>query len=109
MSYDIDFELDGGAGPIRVGRDFNYTSNCAPMWRMAMPLTDGLAGLEGTSCKSAAVTLAAGIARMEADPAAYRKLNPANGWGDYDSTLELLRDLLAQCKSIPNATVRIYR
>jgi len=35
-----------------------------------------------------------GIVReMESDPDAYRELNPANGWGDYDSFLALLRRL----------------
>lgn len=95
MSYDVWLEADlGGAQPVQVGDGWNYTSNVAPMWRKAMPKTDGLAGMHGMIAKDAAAVLRAGIARMEAEPDAYRALNPTNGWGGFDDQLGELRFLL---------------
>ncbi len=112
MSYDIWLEVDVGAyekAKLDVLPHWNYTSNVAPMWLKAMPETDGLDGLEGMSCCDAARVLEAGIARMEAEPDAYREMNPANGWGDFDGQLERLRELLAACRKAPQAKVGIWR
>jgi hypothetical protein len=110
MSYDIDLVIDaGGPTSIAIGYSLNYTSNCAGMWRKAMPETDGLAGMDGLDASAAAAALRAGIAKMEQDPDAYRELNPSNGWGDYDSQLEMLRELLSQCEAAPRAKVRVSR
>ncbi|MBF6619068.1 MAG: hypothetical protein ITG02_02415 [Patulibacter sp.] len=110
MSYDIDLVIDaGGPEPVQITDGLNYTSNCAGMWRKAMPETDGLADMDGLDASAAAVRLRAGIAKMEQDPDAYRALNPANGWGDYESQLEMLRELLSQCEAAPRATVRVSR
>lgn len=111
MSYDIWLEADlGGDEPARVGDlDWNYTSNVAPMWRKAMPLTDGLADLHGMPCHAAAIELRKGIAKMEAAPDVYRALNPPNGWGDFDRQLDALKRLLAACEAAPAAKVAIGR
>lgn len=105
----------GGAGRVRgrVGVDslphWNFTSNVAPMWRKAMPDTDGLAGMDEMLAKDALPVLRAGIERMEADPDTYRELNPANGWGDFDSQLERLRVLQRAFEAAPEATVVVSR
>jgi hypothetical protein len=106
VSYDIWLEHDGNALALL---DWNYTSNCAPMWRLAMPSTDGLAGMHEMKASDAAEALRAGIAAMEADSEPYRELNPSNGWGDFDGQLEALRRLLAAFEQAPNATVAIWR
>lgn len=111
MSYDIWLEVDLGAEePVRVGDlDWNYTSNCAAMWRIAMPETDGLAGLAGMKARDAAAHLSRGIDRMKMEPAPYRALNPENGWGSYDSQLDALGQLLAAFEAAPGATVAIWQ
>jgi hypothetical protein len=111
MSYDIWLEADlGGTGAISVGTlDWNYTSNCARMWRQAMPETDGLAGMHGMLAGDAAKVLRNGITHMTADPGAYRAMNPENGWGDYDSQLFALRELLGAFDAAPRAKVAISR
>ena len=50
-----------------------------------------------------------GLSRLEADPATYEKLNPSNGWGDYDGLLRFVRGYLAACERYPDATVRVSR
>lgn len=56
----------------------------------------------------AAHHLRRGIAAMEVDPDSYRTLNPENGWGDFDSQLVALRELLAACEQAPKAKVGIW-
>ena len=110
MSYDIWLTADvGGKEPatLDVLPHWNYTSNVAPMWRKAMPESDGLAGLEGMEAGEAAEHLHRGITRMESDPDAYRALNPENGWGDYEGQLEALRRLWEACVAAPLARVAI--
>ena len=108
MSHDISLVHDFGAGEIEVGNlDWNYTRNVSPMWRLAMPHTDGLNGLHGKLAGDAAIVLEDGIAAMESDPDAYRALNPPNGWGDFDSQLERLKVLLGEFRKAPDATVRV--
>jgi hypothetical protein len=53
--------------------------------------------------------LEAGIALMVSDPERFKKHNPANGWGDYDSLLSFARNTLVACGENPDADVRISR
>lgn len=112
MSYDIWLEVDVG-GPelaeIDVLPHWNYTSNVAPMWRKAMPETDGLAGLAGMKASEAADHLSRGILRMRADPDSYRALNPENGWGDFHSQFLRLEELRDACRRAPRARVGVSR
>jgi hypothetical protein len=124
MSYDI-YLTDpkpgepcghcGGTGKEPAGEDkgwsgspldWNYTSNCAPMWRKAGA---DLAEFHGKLAGECVPLLAAAIAAMEADPDAYRELNPPNGWGDYDSLLRALKKLLKGFEGNPHMVVWISR
>lgn len=111
MSYDIWLEADlGGESPVNIGTlDWNYTSNCSPMWREAMPETDGLSGMVGMEAGEALKTLREGIKRMEAEPAKYREMDPPNGWGSFDSQLRALKELEAAFAAAPLAKVVIWQ
>ena len=115
MSYDLALLIDtGGPQKAIVSDHWNYTSNCAPMWSLAMPETDGLDGLGGLTGAEAAVHLRAGIARMESDPAVFRALDPENGWGSFDSDphggmLAATKDWLRQCDLHPKAEVTVSK
>lgn len=108
MSYDIWFEIDaGGPEPISIGnRDFNITSNVAPMWRHA---GCDLADLHDTRCADAIQPLRTAIQAMEDDPPTYKAMDPPNGWGDYNGCLQFLRDLYTSCKAHPNAIIKVSR
>lgn len=47
-----------------------------------------------------------GINELESEPTKYKKLNPANGWGDYDGLLRTAKRILNACITNPDATVR---
>jgi hypothetical protein len=53
--------------------------------------------------------LSEGIKRLEADPERFKKLNPKNGWGSYDSFLDWLKRYLSACEEFPDADVEAYR
>lgn len=106
MSYDINLLADLGAGLTSLGLlDWNYTSNCAPMWRKAMSETDGLAGMDGMKAGEAAEVLRKGLRHMVGNRADYEALNPENGWGDFVGQLEALSRLLSACTQAPEAIV----
>jgi hypothetical protein len=104
MSYDVWLEIDTGAEePVTIA-EFNYTTNCARMWRHA--------GIDLRECKGAPCTEAAGpiadaVRRMEADPDTYKAMNPENGWGDYEGAMKFLRDIADACARHPKAQLGV--
>jgi len=118
MSYDISLETTpvedechhcDGTGRVTTSDEltwWNYTSNCASMWRKAGA---NLAEFHGKTASECAPALAAAIEAMKSDPATYRAMNPSNGWGDYDSLLEELKKLLRDFEEHPEAIVRVSR
>jgi hypothetical protein len=108
MSYDIWMEIDtGGEHPASVCESSNMTSNVSPMWAKALGFP--LADLDGVRGYKALPDLRRAIAHMEDHPTAYRELNPENGWGDTESALKFLREILAMCVAHPMAQIRISR
>jgi hypothetical protein len=109
MSYDIYLEVDGGGRePIEVYWS-NYTSNVAPMWRRAMPDTDGVAGLHGMAATDVVPLLERGIAYFNENQADLDAMNPENGWGDREGAVLELVNLLSACRDYPKTTIRISR
>jgi hypothetical protein len=49
--------------------------------------------LDGTTGPEGAAYLAQIIKGLEADPERFRAMNPENGWGDYGSLLDILREM----------------
>lgn len=107
MSYDIWLTIDtGGPSPAEVGRSWNFTSNCVPMWRAAGA---DLAEFAGKTAGQCIPTLADAIAQMTRDPATYKAMDAPNGWGTYDTLMPALGRLLDDFKSHPLATVHVSR
>ena len=108
MSYDIWTEAeqrDGEENADVDALDWNYTYNVQPMTDRAGLRSLNL--LNGVNAQVASLALATVIDRMADDPSGYRALNPANGWGDYDTFLGRLRDLREHLLTVPKATVRV--
>ena len=109
MSYDISLVIDtGGLAPATIGgADFwNYTSNCARMWRLAGA---DLAEFDGKTAGACLIVLEAAVMTMKRDPLPYLALNPDNGWGSYDTLLPALDELAAMFRAHPKATVVVSR
>jgi hypothetical protein len=102
----------GGDEPSYIeGYEANYTYNVAPMFSRALPERptgrSGIRQLNGMRGGAAKELLTLAIGKMEAYPSEYKVLNPSNGWGDYDSALELLRELRRWCEAAPDARMRV--
>jgi hypothetical protein len=50
-----------------------------------------------------------GLARLVADPAAYKQYDAANGWGTYAHFVPFVRKYLAACKEYPTSRVEADR
>lgn len=107
MSYDIYLQMDtGGPKPRDLGYDWNYTSNCAPMWREAGA---DLAEFDGKLAGECEPILAAALVVLRAEPERFRAMNSPNGWGTYDRLLPKLEQLRAIFADNPKATVKVWR
>jgi hypothetical protein len=108
MSYDISFDIDaGGTEPVEIGGERNYTSNVSGMWAEALG-GRRLSELKDWRCLDAIPLLKGAVEHMRAQPDHYRKMNPENGWGDYEGALETLQWLLDSCRRHPLACIRIW-
>ena len=48
-----------------------------------------------------------GLVLLKSDPERFKKLNPTNGWGDYELLVKFCEDYLEQCKTHPDARIRV--
>jgi hypothetical protein len=108
LSYDISLTVDtGGEEPAVIGDlDWNYTSNCGPMWRAAGA---DLAEFDGKPAGDCFPILVDAIAEMRDNPGKYKEMAPPNGWGSYTSLLPALRELAEAFERHPRAIVRVSR
>lgn len=111
MSLHLALTIDtGGAEPARVWDGWNCTRNVNPMWRAALPSGQALgAFLEGKTAAEALPDLRIAVAAMEDNPAKYRAMEPANGWGSYQGALERLREVVAAAVAHPLASWDVCR
>lgn len=107
MSTWVSLCIATGSEEMHEVKDFNYTTNCKPMWMLADPHTQGLNRLHGHSAAWAANVLDAFIDKMEKFPEAFRALNPKSGWGDFDSQLVFLKGLRDACREHPLCTLKV--
>ena len=119
MSYDTSIKIDTGRGELyEVDDSINMTSNVGEMYRAAMPgpyegggkydgtgdvdPRGGLTGLSGLKCSEVFPIISAGVQYMLENADEMRKLEPDNGWGDYDGALAYLQAIQKWCAAHPN-------
>lgn len=105
MSLDIWLQCDHCQ--LTTG-DLNYTHNVSPMWREA-GCYDALYNSDGKRASETLEILNEAIKKMSQDPEKYRALNPSNGWGNYDSALQFLRDWRTSVENHPDMIIRVSR
>jgi hypothetical protein len=130
MSWWIGTEIDAGGTEAAELSDRSVTYNVGKMFRLALAIPEpgihrerycycqrrdgdgthetGLSALDGAPCSEAAGVISAALERMRADPVPYRAMNPANGWGSYESAMADLAWLLEQCREHPKARIYIH-
>lgn len=71
------------------------------LWR---PEENGL-----TKARDLRVALRRGLHTLLTEPDRLKKLNPKNGWGDYDGLVRFVREYLDACIEYPDADVEVSR
>ena len=62
-----------------------------------------------TKAKDLIEPLQKGLNKMLANPKRFKKLNPENGWGDFDGLANFVSNYLDACKRYPEADIHISR
>ncbi len=88
--------------------DMNITHNLVSMLKEAN-LYDVLYAREGYTANDIRTVLYMGFTYMIYNPTKFKKLNPANGWGDYDGLMTVLKNLLIACAEYPKAIIHISK
>jgi hypothetical protein len=106
MSYTLNLQIDtGGHEPAHVW-DWNYTSNCAAMWRAAGA---DLADFDDRLAGECLPFLRHAIQQLRIHPERFDAMNPTNGWGSRVSLIESFGQLIEAFESHPGCTVRVSR
>jgi len=50
-----------------------------------------------------------GLTKLKSDPEFYKKLNPSNGWGNYEGLVKFIEEYLEALKDYPNSIVEASR
>lgn len=103
MGLDITLENRKGVALY----ESNFTHNAADMARSAKLYTT-LWHQKGMKAHLVAKRISSGIALMLDDPARFKAVEPANGWGTYDQFLEWLIELRTACNTHPHSIFRSY-
>jgi hypothetical protein len=102
MSWGIDLN-DSEEGLVEIVDGHTY--NLTPMWREAGVFEESSSDLDGMLAADLGVRAAQGLLRAVTQPARFRALNPANGWGDFDGFVQILTRTAIMCAEHPTAIV----
>ena len=83
--------------------DKNYTSNTSPMF--CKVFKEGIRILNDQNASEGGDTLFTFYKYFSNNKKELEKLNPSNGWGDYESTLQLIIDMHFASIMAPNDAV----
>lgn len=86
----------------------NYTHNVTPMWHKAK-IYDELYNSDGKHPKEIMEKLRLGLKDMQDNRKEYKILDPDNGWGDCDSAMAFLSDIIDACSRFPEGTIHISK
>ncbi|WP_395443608.1 hypothetical protein [Caulobacter sp. UC70_42] len=108
MSYDVYLDIDaGGPEPVTLSiLEANMTWNLRPMFA-EVNNGDGPQEWDGKLARDVAEILVKTLDAFNREPAKFRAMNPANGWGDFDGARQFAMTVLDACHAAPNATVRV--
>jgi hypothetical protein len=62
-----------------------------------------------TTAEQLVPLLETGLETLRSDPDRFKKFNPENRWGSYESLVNFVEDYLQACKENPDAEVRACR
>lgn len=127
MSWDL-YLIQTVDGHDFYAGEWNYTHNCNGMIERVLDVFGENVGpepfwvklgatgmgrgawwglLHGISAADAALVLTRIVGGLCEAPEMFREMNPANGWGDYDSLLKVLSDIRDACLDNPSARVEV--
>lgn len=110
MSYDIWAIIEPAPNRFVTSLDLgNYTSNVAPMWRIACPTLDGLAGIHGKTGANVSDALLKGLRFMYHERRKLEKCNPENGWGDFPGAFRYFARVAKTARDHPDAVFGVSR
>jgi len=104
MAWDIGIHLNG----IRFeNASWNYTHNCNKMMKIAG--YDWIYNLDGQKVADTIPKFQEMLKNLKSDPEKFRAMNPSNGWGSYDSLVnmweyQILPRAIVIIEEVPDAT-----
>lgn len=119
MSYDLWLEIDtGGEFNARVFDIGSITWNVGPMFAVSFravgieemidPDRFGIHALRGRIAGELLPKLEAAVQWLKNHREEMEKLNPSNGWGNYEDALRYVETMVEGCSEHPKATFGLW-
>jgi hypothetical protein len=80
----------------------NYTYNVAEMWYQIFPESRSFVDIDCLTGKESLIRLEQARIKLQLYPEDFKKVNPKNGWGSYESFLEFINNLIDDALEHPN-------
>lgn len=111
MSLDLylDEEKCPTCGHEKERMNFNYTYNVARMWYNIYPDDKGMVFIDGLTGLEAKPKLEFALKELLGNKLYYEQMNPPNGWGNYETFVEFIKNLISACEEYPNLTWSSWR
>lgn len=88
--------------------DSNITHNMTVMWREA-GVYDALYNSHEKTAGELLSVLQDGLSKMRRNRLKFEEMDPSNGWGDYETAVKFLENVVAACDTNPDAKVWISK
>lgn len=104
MSFSIYLRSPGWLEIMAVD---GQTYNLLPMWRLAMPGLTFVQDLDGKFAYEVSTPALFGLVRAWRSPELFYRVEPANGWGDFDGWLEVYTGFVGELFAAPHAVLQV--
>lgn len=89
-------------GHVETTESLNITYNLGSMWKEIFPDDKQMIDIDGMRGEVAAIKLKSAFYVLRVFPELFIKLNPTNGWGNYDDLMTYIEKLFDLSEKYPD-------
>lgn len=105
MSLDVYLQITASPFHWNITHNLNHMAEAAGIYKVLWRPEEN----EIECARDLISPLSEGLRLLRADPERFKKLNPSNGWGDYDGLVRFVEKYLNACILFPDSKPMVSR
>jgi hypothetical protein len=105
MSLDVWLEISATPFEANITHNLNRMAEAAGVYKVLWRPEEN----EIKCARDLIKPLSEGLRLLHSDPERFKKLNPDNGWGDYEGLVSFVQSYLYACVLYPDAEPKVSR